>query len=706
MKQVLQNLKNGQTIIAEIPAPKNTKGNILISSSVSLISAGTEKMLIDFGKSSYLEKAKKQPDKVKQVFDKIKSDGLLPTVEAVTSKLNQPLPLGYCNVGKVLESSDRQFLKGDRVVSNGPHAEIVRVPINLCAKIPDNVDDETASFTVLGAIALQSIRLANPSLGETFIVSGLGSVGLLSVQILLANGCRVIGLDFNADRCNLAKSFGAEVVNLSNDEDPESFVSKFTNSNGVDGVIIAAASLSDEIIHSAANMCRKRARIILVGVVGLNLRRDDFFEKEITFQVSFSYGPGRNEKSYEEKGIDYPIGFVRWTEQRNFEAVLNLMSSGKLNVKPLISNTFSIEEAVRAYETILDPNISSMGVLLKYHSANSDDIKNTIDLRQSVRKNYELDTDVNIGFLGAGNYASRVLIPIFTKHKVLMNTLVTSGGINSYFHGSKNGFVNASTDENSVMQNDEINTVVIATRHDNHAKQISMALNKNKNVFVEKPLAITRQQILEIEKAYTSNTKNILMVGFNRRFAPHIVKMKSLLLKKNAPKNIVINVNAGFIESSHWTQDIKIGGGRIIGEACHFIDLLLFLIDSKVKSFKALGANNLDSPCDNVTISILFEDGSLGVVHYFSNGPKNFSKEKIDVFCDGSALCIDNFIKMRGYNWKGFSKMNLLAQNKGNKECVTEFVSSIKSSSPSPISFEDIIDGAKLLLDVVESLNR
>ena len=703
MKQILQNLRNGQTEVAEIPAPKNIKGNILISSSVSLISAGTEKMLVDFGKSSYLDKAKKQPDKVKQVFDKVKTDGLMPTINAVNSKLNQPLPLGYCNVGKVIESSVNGFTKGDRVVSNGPHAEIVRVPKNLCVKIPDNVDDESASFTVLASIALQSIRLADPDIGEVFVVSGLGVVGLLCVQILLANGCKVIGIDYNPDRCKLAKSFGAEVIDLSSGKNPEDFVKKITSSNGADGVIIAASSSSDQIIHSAAKMCRKRARIILVGVVGLNIRRDDFFEKEITFQVSYSYGPGRNDKKYEEDGIDYPYGFVRWTEKRNFEAVLDLMSSGKLNMKPLISDRFNIDDAVRAYKLILDSDASALGVLLKY--PNNADIKNTIFLPKKKLPKSISNKIINIGFLGAGNYASRVLIPIFLKQDVYLNTLVTSGGVNSYFHGLKNNFDRASTDIDSIFKDDSINTVVIATRHNDHANQVKLALKQNKNIFVEKPLALSHDQINKIDKAYKSNPSNILMVGFNRRFAPHITKMKSLLSKKSAIKNIIITVNAGFIDNSHWTQDIKIGGGRIIGEACHFIDLLIFLTGSKVVKYKALGTNDSDNPCDNTSISILFEDGSLGTINYFPNGPQNYSKEKIEVFCDGSSLCIDNFMKMQGYNWKGFSKMNLYSQNKGNKECVDAFISSIKNSEPSPIPYEEILQSAKISIDIAESIN-
>lgn len=704
MKQVLQNLKDGNTIVADVPVPANKQNHLIISSSLSLISSGTEKMLVDFGRSNYFDKAKQQPDKVKQVIEKIKSDGLIPTIEAVSSKLNQPLPLGYCNVGRVVESLSNNFSEGDRVVSNGPHAEYVRVPKNLCAKIPDNVDDESASFTVLAAIALQSVRLAKPSIGEIFVVSGLGSVGLLSVQILLANGCTVIGIDFDKERCELAKSFGAKAINLSSGIDPDDFVKNFTNHNGVDGVIIAASSSSNEIIHAAANMCRKRGRIILVGVVGLNIRRDDFFEKEISFQVSFSYGPGRNDNNYEEEGIDYPYGFVRWTEQRNFQAVLDLMSSGKINVKPLISNRFMIDNAAQAYELILDSKLSSMGVLLEYPIKNNE-INRTIDISNVNQKNLKEVKDINIGFLGAGNYASRVLIPIFAKKNTYLNTLVTSGGINSYFHGSNNGFQKASTDINSVFKNNDINTVVIATRHNDHASQVIQSLENNKNVFVEKPIAINQKELDKINKAYNANEENILMVGFNRRFSPHIKKMKSLLLQKNAPKNIVVTINSGFLDQSHWVQDKNIGGGRILGEACHFIDLLIFLTGARVKSFKASGRIEGSKPCDNASISLLFEDDSIGVINYFSNGPNNYSKERIEVYCDNSALILDNFIKMKGYGWKGFNKMHLFKQNKGTEECVDAFISCLKNSEASPISYEDIIEGAKLSIDLAKYLS-
>ncbi len=414
MKQVLQNISNGETIIENVPAPKNKKSNLLISTSKTLLSAGTERMLIEFGKANLINKARQQPDKVKMVLDKISTDGLLSTFDAIKTKLDQPLALGYCNAGVVLESQIDEYKVGDRVASNCHHAEIVRCPKNLCAKIPDNVDDESAAFTVIGAIALQGVRLAQPSIGECFVVSGLGIVGLLTVQILIANGCRVLGIDYDSKRCQLAEMFGAETVNLSKNSDPISASSIFSRERGVDGVIITAATESNDVVHQAATMCRKRGRLILVGVVGLNLRRDDFFEKELTFQVSASYGPGRYDSKYEDEGHDYPLGYVRWTEQRNFEAVLDMMSSGKINVKPIISHRYKIDSAKDAYKA-LDQS-DSLGIILDFGEKNIKEVQaSNIDIKINQKKERTSDSDIRIGFIGAGNYASRVLIPEFKK---------------------------------------------------------------------------------------------------------------------------------------------------------------------------------------------------------------------------------------------------------------------------------------------------
>lgn len=718
MRQILQSLKTGDIEIVDVPCPLLSPNKVLIRSNCSLISAGTERMLTDFGKASYLEKARQQPDKVKQALVKARIDGIIQTWEAVQSKLDQPIPLGYCNVGIVLESLADGFQVGDRVVSNGNHAEVVRVSKNLCAKIPDNVSDESASFAVLGAIGLQGIRLVSPTLGEAVVVSGLGLVGLMIVQLLRANGCRVLGIDFDSSRCALAREYGAETVDLSKNEDPLTMAMSFSRGRGVDAVIIAAAAQSDEVIHQAAEMCRKRGRIVLVGVVGLNLRRDDFFKKEITFQVSASYGPGRYDANYEEEGQDYPIGFVRWTEQRNFEAVLDMMASGVLNVRPLITHRFKIDDAVDAYKLLEDPE--ALGIVLEYP------MRDEVDLRQSsvqLSKDdlgeianpsgfFSARVEPVVAFVGAGNYASRTLIPAFKMAGARLQTVVTSSGVSGVHHGKKAGFHAASTDLDSLWTDAHVNTVVIATRHSAHANQVLKALKARKNVFVEKPLALNLAELDQIKNLYIGSRSNthaapLLMIGFNRRFAPHIVKMKALLMGRRDPKCFVMTVNAGAIPPDHWTQDPNVGGGRIIGEGCHFIDLMRFLAGNPIVSFKAMmqgetSAGSLRN--DKVSIMLSFEDGSFGTIHYLANGGKAFPKERIEVFCGGGVLQLDNFRVLRGFDWPGFRQMKLWRQDKGQQECVNAFIEAIRNGRPAPITPEEIFEVSRITIEVSESL--
>jgi len=689
LKQILQNLSNGETSLVNVPCPKGSTGTLLIATHNTLVSAGTERMLVDFGKANILDKARQQPDKVKMVLDKVKTDGLLATIDAVRSKLDQPLPLGYCNAGVVLESGVAEFSKGDRVVSNGNHAEVVRVPKNLCAKIPDQVDDESAAFTVLAAIGLQGIRLIQPTLGEAVVVSGLGLIGLMTVQMLQANGCRVLGIEFDSTRCELARKFGAEIVDLSKGEDPVAVAEAFSRGRGVDAVIVAAATKSDEVMHQAAEMCRKRGRIVLVGVVGLNLRRDDFFKKEIIFQVSASYGPGRYDPLYEEKGQDYPAGFVRWTEQRNFEAVLDMMATGTLNVKPLISHRFSIENAVDTYALLGES--STLGILLEYPQQQESFLRRpVITLNESADRTYS-SVDPVVGFIGAGNYASRTLIPAFKEAGAKLDTLVTSGGISGVHHGNKAGFITAATELDSLWGNEAINTVAIVTRHDAHASQVLSAVEAGKHVFVEKPLALKLDELDAIDAAFQKVNEERsdplrLMVGFNRRFAPHIVKMKSLLASRSEPKSVIITVNAGAIPADHWTQDPEVGGGRIVGEGCHFIDLMRFLVGHAITGHQAMMMGDVpgvEVRDDKLSITLLFADGSFGTIHYLSNGGKVFPKERIEVFCGDAVLQMDNYRVLRGYGWKGFKKMKLFKQDKGQKACAKAFVDAVQLHTPS-----------------------
>lgn len=709
MRQVLQDLGKGITRLAKAPSPEVSVNTLLIATEKSLVSVGTERMLVDFGRASYIKKAQQQPDKVKMVLDKVRTDGLLTTVETVRSKLAQPIPLGYSNVGRVVAvgANTQGFKVGDRVLSNGPHADIVRVPQNLAAKIPDDVSDEQAAFTVVGAIGLQGIRLAQPTLGEAFVVTGVGLIGLLTVQLLRAHGCRVLAIDFDEAKLALAKAFGAETCNPSKGEDPVGAGMAFSRGQGVDGVLITASTQSNEPVTQAAQMSRKRARIVLVGVVGLELSRADFYEKELTFQVSCSYGPGRYDPGYEDKGYDYPIGFVRWTEQRNFVAVLDMLASGHLNVDPLITHRFAFEAAPQAYD-LLTEDKSALGILLDYGSQTSERLTASVDLGQE--QSLEPGKPV-LGFIGAGNYASRVLIPAFKAAGGQLHTISTSGGVNGVIHGEKSGFLRATTDTLSLIQHSEVNTLAIVTQHNSHADFVAAGLAAGKHIFVEKPLAITCEGLKHVEEAYSAaqakGSAPRLMVGFNRRFAPQIQKMKALLDSVKAPKSFIMTMNAGAIPADHWTQDLEIGGGRIIGEACHFIDLMRFLTSAEITSVQARcigSADGVDVREDKASITLGFADGSLGTVHYFANGSGSFPKERIEVFAAGRVLQLDNFRKLRGFGWPGFKKMNLWQQDKGQKACAAAFLESIEKGLPCPISPDEVFEVARVSIEAAEQL--
>jgi predicted dehydrogenase/threonine dehydrogenase-like Zn-dependent dehydrogenase len=702
MKQVLQNIKDGSTALAEVPCPQVGAGQLLMRTSCSLISVGTERMLVDFGKANPIEKARQQPDKVRMVLNKVKSDGLIPTIEAVLNKLDQPLTLGYCNVGQVLEAGRgvEGFVQGDRVASNGKHAEVVSVPVNLCARIPDVVSDEEAAFTVVGSIALQGIRLVQPSLGEAVVVTGLGLIGQITVQLLRAHGCRVLGIDFDLAKLEMAKSFGAEVVNLGAGEDPVQVADLFSRGRGVDAVIITAATKSSEPMHQAAKMCRQRGRIVLVGVAGLELSRDDFFKKELTFQVSCSYGPGRYDSDYEENGQDYPIGFVRWTEQRNFEAVLDMMADGRLDVKPLISHRFALEQTEAAY-AVVGGSEPSLGILLKYHSRNE---KPDIVLRESTvcladfRPVSGIGRQVSVSFVGSGNYATAVLIPAFKEAGARMRSLASSAGVSGVHAGKKYGFEETTTDTNRLFADPDVDALVITTRHNSHSRFVIKALDAGKHVFVEKPLCLTLSELVEIEAAYVKQQAlgkaPLVMVGFNRRFAPQVQRIKSLLAGVSGPKSFVMTVNAGALPADHWTQDPEVGGGRVIGEACHFIDLLRFLAGSPIVTHSRLSMTSAKS--DTLSLQLGFADGSIGTVHYFANGCKAFPKERLEVFAAGRVLQLDNFRKLQGYAWPGFSKMNLWRQNKGQAACAMKFVDAVQGGGVAPIPFEEIVESTRI----------
>ncbi len=685
--------------------PRVARGQLLVKTSRTLVSAGTERMLVEFGKASLIDKARQQPDKVRQVLDKVRTDGLVTTLEAVQSKLDQPLALGYCNVGVVIEvgSGVSRFSVGDRVVSNGKHAEVVAVPVNLCSRVPDTVADDSAVFTVLAAVGLQGIRLAQPTLGECFVVTGLGLIGLITLQLLRAQGCRVMGVDVDPARLELAVSMGAEfVANPAAGDDVLIVAQSFSRGRGVDAVLITASTASSEPVSQAAKMCRKRGRIVLVGVTGLELSRADFYEKELTFQVSCSYGPGRYDPFYEEQGQDYPVGFVRWTEQRNFEAVLDMMASRALDVSSLVSHRFPLARAAEAYE-VLSSDQSSLGIVLEY-SPSAVELARAVTLSSdrpgSVASLVTSESSCVAAFLGAGNYAGRVLMPAFKSTEAELHSVVSSTGVSAVHFGRKFCFSQAATTTEAVLQDSRINTVVIATQHDVHAAQVIAALEAGKQVFVEKPLCLTLDELNMITAAARARPTQRLMVGFNRRFAPQIIKIKALLSRVSAPKAMVMTVNAGAIPAGHWTQDNEVGGGRILGEACHFIDLLRFLAGTVIVEYDAhfMASTTRDS----ASLQLRFDDGSIGTIHYLANGAKSFPKERLEVFAGGAVLQLDNFRRLQGFGWPGFSSMNLWRQDKGQEACAAAFVKAITSGSPSPIPLEEVLEVSRVAIKMAQ----
>lgn len=698
MKQIIQSFKTGETILEEVPTPLIKSGSVLIQTSKSLVSLGTERMLVEFGKSNLISKARQQPDKVKQVLDKIKTEGLLPTLEAVFNKLGEPLPLGYCNVGRVIAVGDgvSEFKVGDRVASNGQHAEFVCIPKNLVAKIPDNIEDSEAVFTVIGSIGLQGIRLLNPTFGETIAVIGLGLIGLLTAQMLHANGCRVIGIDIDESKLELARKWGIVTINPIESNSVKE-VLELTNGIGCDGVVITASAKNNDIIAQAAQMSRKRGRIVLVGVIGLNISRADFYEKELSFQVSCSYGPGRYDEEYESRGNDYPISYVRWTEKRNFEAILQAIASAKINVKELITEEIPLEDYLKVYGEI--GNNKSIGSILTYSSDINSAKNNTI----SIASNDFRQSKGVLGIIGAGNFTKMTMLPVLKKLNANFKIIASQGGISGNSVAKKYNFSSSTTNYKEIFKDSEVDLVMITTRHNKHASMVIEALEANKNVFVEKPLALNERELNEIIATYNKSSTT-LTVGFNRRFSPHIIKMKNLL--GNSQMNIIATMNAGFIPANVWVHDMQVGGGRIIGEACHYMDLMIYLTGHKIVSvcMNAMG-NNPSENTDNASILLKFENGSTGVINYFSNGSKSYAKERIEVFSQERVLVMDNFITTKGYGFKGFSNLKTRL-DKGHKNQFEKLINQLKTGGNALIPFDEIINTTKASFAALESLKE
>ncbi|MEX2181718.1 MAG: bi-domain-containing oxidoreductase [Gemmatimonadaceae bacterium] len=676
---------------------------MLVETRSTVVSAGTERMMIEFGRASLLEKVRQQPEKVRQVLDKAKTDGIGPTLDAVRSKLGAPLALGYCQAGVVVEtgSAVSPFYVGDRVVTNGNHAEYVTVPYTLAAKIPDGVDFESAAFTPLAAIALQGIRLADPTLGETVIVYGLGLIGLLTVQLLRANGCRVIGIDTNVARLTLAERFGALPLNgAAGKVAPPARA--LPGGVGADAVLLTLSSPSDEPVHNAAEMSRKRGRIVLVGVTGLGLRRDDFFKKELSFSVSCSYGPGRYDPSYEDQAIDYPLPYVRWTEQRNFEAVLQLMADGRLDPLPLVSHRFPFDDAPKAYDLIASSE-PSLGVVLQYTDRRGAAIT-PADRVRTVNPSPAVASPFSVGVIGAGSFGTRTLIPAIIAAKARLRVITSGKGTSAAIAAKKLGFEQAATDTDLIFADPAVDTVVVLTRHDSHARYAIRALESGKHVFVEKPLALTELELDAIIAAAKTSGR-IVTAGFNRRFAPFARTLGAQLADRAGPATLVLTVNAGAIPRDHWVQDPAIGGGRIVGEGCHFLDLARFLIGAPITDAKALPASDLNGRAidDIAHLSVAFADGSTAVVHYLANGSPRFPKERVEAFADGRTWQIDNWRRLNA--WGGTAKRGGLfaAQDKGHRDELAALAKAVREGGPPPIPYDELFEVSRWAIRLAEA---
>jgi predicted dehydrogenase/threonine dehydrogenase-like Zn-dependent dehydrogenase len=705
MKQLLQNIKNGKTTIEDVPIPTPRDGQALVKISASLVSAGTERMVVEFAEKNLIGKARSRPDLVKQVLDKAKREGITPTLQAAFNRLDQPMTLGYSSAGTIVALGKNMsgFKVGQRVACAGAnyatHAEYNLVPKNLLTPLPKNVDFESASFTTLGAIALHGFRLAQTQLGENVAVIGLGLLGLLTIQIASAAGCNVLGIDLDPKRVKLASSLGLQAVTRSQ---AEASASALSNQRGFDAVIICADTSSDDPIQLAGIISRDRGRVVATGAVGLNIPRKIYFEKEISFINSRSYGPGRYDSNYEENGMDYPLGYVRWTEGRNFEAVVDLMASDKLKVESLISHRFAIEEGVQAYEVITGKKKESfLGVLLTYPNVGKLESSKVIKFNVPTFK----PATCKLGVLGAGLYANSTLLPVIKNNKDFeLIGIASSGGLHAQHSGKKFGFQYATSSDDEIINDKNINTVAILTRHDSHADLVVKALKAGKHVFVEKPLAINSEQLSVISKQLIKTDNCLLLTGFNRRFSPLAQSLKSQVSSLQSPLHAHYRINAGFIPSNHWTQDPNIGGGRIIGEACHFIDLITYLVGEPPISVNAVALpNNGKYSDDNVSMTFTFPDGSIGVVDYLANGDKSLPKERLEVFCEGMVAVLDDYVSLT-VTKDGKKKEERIAQDKGWKNEMSAFAKAIKEGQEPPIPYEHLIGVTKASFAAVESV--
>ncbi|HEV2800013.1 MAG TPA: bi-domain-containing oxidoreductase [Pyrinomonadaceae bacterium] len=714
MKQILQNYKTGEVTVAEVPPPIAQAGRVLVRTAASLISAGTERMTVELGRKSLVGKARERPDLVRQVIQKAQREGLQNTIAAVRTKLNAANALGYSAAGVVVGVGQdvTEFRVGDRVACAGAgfasHAELLSVPKNLCVRLPDAVDFESAAFGTLGAIALQGVRLAEPTLGESIVVIGLGLLGQLTVQLLKANGCRVFGVDLDASKVELARTLGADDGAVSSGDTPKA-VSEWSRGRGADAVLITAATSSDEPIEMAGEMSRLKGRVVAVGLVGMNVPRKIYYERELTLRVSMSYGPGRYDPEYEERGHDYPFAYVRWTEGRNIEAFLDLLAAGSVRTAPLVTHRFSIEEGERAYNLIAgETKEPYLGVVLAYDTGR--ELVRSIERRregEASRRSTANDT-VRVGMIGAGSYAQKFLLPNLKASGAEFQTIATASGISAQGIGEKYDFARVVSSAEDVINDESANLIVIATRHDSHAELARRGLEAGRHVFVEKPLALTDEELDGVLAAARVSAGQ-LMVGYNRRFSPHArACAESFAARRGAPLSIVYRVNAGRIPRTHWIQDAREGGGRIVGEVCHFIDLMHFLtggVTTRVYAERVAALSEEIVEEDSVMITLRFSDGSNGQIAYLAEGDRALPKERIEIFGGGKTFVIEDFRFAALYE-RGRERrlLKLRAQDKGQAAEVRALCAMVEANTPAPIALRDLAATTRATFRILDSL--
>jgi predicted dehydrogenase len=720
MKQLLQNMRNGATTVVDVPIPTPQKGEVLVRTAASLVSAGTERMVVEFAEKSLLGKVRSRPDLARQVVDKARREGLLPTLEAAFNRLDQPMPLGYSSAGVIvgLGEAVQGLHIGQRVACAGGnyavHAEYAAVPRLLVTPLPDEVDFDSAAFTTLGAIALHGFRLAEVQLGERVAVIGLGLLGLLTVGIANAAGCQVFGVDLSPERVALAQRLGAQAVTRQGA--PEA-AQAFSQGQGCDAVLICADTPANDPVELAGLIARDRARVIAVGAVGLTLPRKIYFDKELTFLNSRSYGPGRYDPSYEEAGQDYPIGYVRWSEGRNLQAIVDLLASRRLDVRPLITHRFPIDQAPEAYELITGKKGQSfLGVLLTYPAEASEQAEQPTALESAQPARLTSPTpsrstpleEISLGVLGAGNFASAVLLPAIQKTPgIRLAGIASASGMSAQHAANRFGFEYADSDEQRILSDANINTIAILTRHHLHARQVIAALQAGKHVFCEKPLALNEAELAEIESCLAQiDPPRLLMAGFNRRFAPLAQRLKDFI--RSSPEALFAHyrVNAGYLPLNHWTQDPEQGGGRIIGEACHFIDFLTFLVGAPPVSVSAAGLPDSGRYReDNLTMTFSFPDGSQGVVSYLANGDKTFAKEYLEVFSAGRVAVLDDYRRLELIaNGQCKTYTSRLRQDKGHQAEWQAFAEALRTGGEAPIPYDQLFGATRASFAAVKAL--